>query len=72
MVPAEPAASVTGRAWGGDNKVTFASITDGTSNTILVGEKWLRPDQYVAQVNGVCRPVSKPEEDFGRVFSAAP
>ena len=46
VVPSEPPASVTGRAWGGDNKVTFASITDGTSNTILVGEKWLRPDQY--------------------------
>jgi prepilin-type N-terminal cleavage/methylation domain-containing protein len=46
IVPAEPPASVTGRAWGGDNKVTFGSITDGTSNTILYGEKWLRKDQY--------------------------
>ncbi len=46
IVPSEPPASETGRAWGGDNKVTFGSITDGTSNTILVAEKWLRPDQY--------------------------
>jgi prepilin-type N-terminal cleavage/methylation domain-containing protein/prepilin-type processing-associated H-X9-DG protein len=29
-----------------DRPVTFASITDGTSNTLLLGEKWLRPDQY--------------------------
>jgi len=46
VVPSEPPASETGRAWGGDNKVTFGSITDGSSNTIIVGEKWLRPDQY--------------------------
>ena len=46
VVPSEPPASETGRAWGGDNRVTFGSITDGSSNTIIVGEKWLRPDQY--------------------------
>ena len=31
---------------GGDNKVTYGSISDGSSKTILFGEKWLRPDQY--------------------------
>ena len=46
VVPSEPPAAETGRAWGGDNKVTFGSISDGTSNTMIVGEKWLRPDQY--------------------------
>ncbi len=46
VVPSEPPAAETGRGWGGDNKVTFGSITDGSSNTIIVGEKWLRPDQY--------------------------
>jgi prepilin-type N-terminal cleavage/methylation domain-containing protein/prepilin-type processing-associated H-X9-DG protein len=30
-----------------DTPVRISSITDGTSNTILLGEKWLRPDQYL-------------------------
>jgi prepilin-type N-terminal cleavage/methylation domain-containing protein/prepilin-type processing-associated H-X9-DG protein len=29
-----------------DNRVSISSITDGTSNTLLLGEKWMRPDQY--------------------------
>src|SRR5262249_6571984 len=29
-----------------DTPVRMASIIDGTSNTLLLGEKWLRPDQY--------------------------
>lgn len=44
IVPAEPPAANTGR---GDMVVRMASITDGTSNTLLLGEKWLRPDQYL-------------------------
>ena len=27
--------------------ITFAAITDGTSNTLLAGEKWVRPDRYL-------------------------
>jgi hypothetical protein len=30
--------------WG--PKITYASIIDGSSNTFIVGEKWLRPDRY--------------------------
>jgi len=29
-----------------DTAVTVLSVADGTSNTLLLGEKWLRPDQY--------------------------
>jgi prepilin-type N-terminal cleavage/methylation domain-containing protein len=30
-----------------DSPVRMAQVTDGTSNTLLLGEKWLRPDQYL-------------------------
>jgi len=30
-----------------DVKITFAAIYDGSSNTAMVGEKWLRPDRYL-------------------------
>src|SRR4029079_7957184 len=45
IVPAEPPAA--GRAWSRDNLVRIAQITDGTSNTLLYGEKWLRPNSYL-------------------------
>ncbi len=31
----------------GDLKITFASITDGSSNTIMVSEKWCPPRLYI-------------------------
>jgi prepilin-type processing-associated H-X9-DG protein len=35
------------RAGARDNRVTLtAGIPDGTANTLMLGEKWLRPDQY--------------------------
>jgi prepilin-type N-terminal cleavage/methylation domain-containing protein/prepilin-type processing-associated H-X9-DG protein len=51
IVPAEPnMAGVLSadRPLLGDRPVTVTDITDGTANTILLGEKWLRPDQYTA------------------------
>jgi prepilin-type N-terminal cleavage/methylation domain-containing protein/prepilin-type processing-associated H-X9-DG protein len=30
-----------------DVKIIFAAIYDGSSNVVLVGEKWLRPDRYL-------------------------
>ena len=32
--------------------ITMADVTDGTSNTYLVGEKYLRPDEYATGTNG--------------------
>jgi prepilin-type N-terminal cleavage/methylation domain-containing protein/prepilin-type processing-associated H-X9-DG protein len=49
IVPAEPnpnTVRTSDRPLLGDSPVTMTGITDGTSNTILLGEKWLRPDQY--------------------------
>jgi prepilin-type processing-associated H-X9-DG protein len=42
IVPAEPP-EARGMP---DTPVTITGIPDGTSNTLLLGEKWLRPDQY--------------------------
>jgi prepilin-type N-terminal cleavage/methylation domain-containing protein/prepilin-type processing-associated H-X9-DG protein len=35
-----------------DIKITFASITDGSSNTIMVSEKWDQPIWYLGNGNG--------------------
>ncbi len=49
IVPSEPNGMVglsPARPWARDIPVSMAAIIDGTSNTLLYGEKWLRPDQY--------------------------
>jgi prepilin-type N-terminal cleavage/methylation domain-containing protein len=45
IVPAEPPEA--GRAFSKDHPVRISMISDGTSNTLLLGEKWLRPDLYL-------------------------
>ena len=45
VVPSEP--SEAGRAFSRDNPIRIAQVTDGTSNTLLLGEKWLRPSRYL-------------------------
>ncbi len=45
IIPSEPSAVWASRSTN-DNPVTLQTIQDGTSNTMLVGEKWCRPDQY--------------------------
>jgi prepilin-type N-terminal cleavage/methylation domain-containing protein/prepilin-type processing-associated H-X9-DG protein len=43
IVPSEPPDAQKNR----DVPVRLAMVTDGTSNTLLLGEKWLRPDRYL-------------------------
>jgi len=45
IVPSEPSAA--GRPYSRDNPIRVAQVTDGTSNTLLLGEKWLRPSRYL-------------------------
>ncbi len=42
LLPSEPRAA-RGMT---DNPCKLPDISDGTSNTLLLGEKWIRPDQY--------------------------
>jgi prepilin-type N-terminal cleavage/methylation domain-containing protein/prepilin-type processing-associated H-X9-DG protein len=44
IVPSEPREAR--RSWSRDMPVRIGDILDGTSNVLLLGEKWLRPDQY--------------------------
>ena len=45
-VPVSPFNPTGGKIAGFGVKMTFAKITDGTSKTLLVGEKRLRPSEY--------------------------
>src|SRR5438045_6622456 len=44
IVPSMPRDAGQG---GRDVPVRLAMVADGTSNTLLLGEKWLRPERYI-------------------------
>src|SRR5262245_21174521 len=69
IVPAEPPAA---RGFP-DVAVTMAGIADGTSNTLLLGEKWMRPDQYgIGAWNDDHNTISSLDQDHMRVGDRPP
>jgi prepilin-type N-terminal cleavage/methylation domain-containing protein/prepilin-type processing-associated H-X9-DG protein len=69
IVPAEPPAA-EGMP---DTAVHITSITDGTSNTLLLGEKWLRPDQYtIGAWNDDHNLISSLDQDGMRIADRPP
>jgi prepilin-type N-terminal cleavage/methylation domain-containing protein/prepilin-type processing-associated H-X9-DG protein len=76
IVPAEPNPSGVQRSDRpllGDAPVRITDITDGVSNTILLGEKWVRPDQYTAGAwNDDHNMVSSLDQDEMRVGDHVP
>jgi prepilin-type N-terminal cleavage/methylation domain-containing protein len=76
IVPAEPSPTsvqASDRALMGDHPVTMGSITDGTANTIVLGEKWMRPDLYtVGAWNDDHNLASSLDQDFMRVGDRPP
>jgi prepilin-type N-terminal cleavage/methylation domain-containing protein/prepilin-type processing-associated H-X9-DG protein len=69
-----PVVAKQGRPFAHDNMVTLGSgIPDGTSNTMMVGEKWVRPDQYTGGAwNDDHNIVSSVDPDDARIADLPP
>jgi prepilin-type N-terminal cleavage/methylation domain-containing protein/prepilin-type processing-associated H-X9-DG protein len=46
IVWSEPPILAKTRKGARDNKITISNVYDGTSNTVMIAEKWVRPSQY--------------------------
>lgn len=69
IIPAEPPVARRNP----DKPVRISSVLDGTSNTILIGEKWLRPDQYQTGAwNDDHNLVSGQDQDSMRIGDRSP
>ncbi len=56
-----------------ERESSFSSVLDGTSNTLLLGEKWLRPDQYgIGAWNDDHNMISSLDQDSMRIADRPP
>src|SRR5262249_46470282 len=75
IVASEPpiAAAAAGGAPSVDNPTKITDAVDGTSNTLLIGEKWMRPDEYTGGAwNDDHNLVSSQDPDIARRGDLAP
>jgi hypothetical protein len=70
IVASEPVVNGIG---GVDNAIKITDAVDGTSNTLLIGEKWMRPDEYTGGAwNDDHNLISSQDPDIARRGDLAP